>query len=194
MVNMTWVYRGCIPLGKSKYIYMEYLLYICTRPCHPPPPLPHMGWVPYTGPIRDLPPPPLWCGGGVALSPSPPCGVVDGPIYWSHMRSSPSPPRGVVGVWHCPPPPPVVWWMGPHILVPYEIFPLPPPVVWWGCGTVPLPPLWCGGGVVWYGGYVWCVWSVWYGMFGKYGMFGMYGRYGMYGMSGWYCMDGRYGM
>ena len=34
-----------------------------------------MGWVPYTGPIWDLPPPPLWCGGGVALSP-PPCGVV----------------------------------------------------------------------------------------------------------------------
>ena len=71
--------------------------------------------------------------------------------------------------------------------------PLPP------CGVVgvwhcPPPPLWCGGGVVWYVGYVWCVWSVWYGMFGKYGMFGMYGRYGMYGMSGWYCMDGRYGM
>ena len=88
-------------------------------------------------------------------------------------------------------PPP---WDGSHILAPYEIFPLPPPVVWWGCGTVPLPPLWCGGGVVWYVGYVWCVWSVWYGMFGKYGMFGMYGRYGMYGMSGWYCMDGRYGM
>ena len=64
-----------------------------------------------------------------------------GPIYWPHMRSSPSPPCGVVGVWHCPP-----------------------------------PPLWCGGGVVWYVGYVWCVWSVWYGM------------------SGWYCMDGRYGM
>ena len=90
--------------------------------------------------------------------PSPPHGM--GPMYWPHMRSSPSPPRGVVGVWHCPPP----------------------------------PPLWCGGGVVWYVGYVWCVWSVWYGMFGKYGMFGMYGMYRRYGMSGWYCMDGRYGM
>ena len=88
-----------------------------------PPPLPPMGWVPYTGPIWDLPP--------------------------------------------------------------------PPPMVWWGCGTVPLPPPWCGGGVVWYVGYVWCVWSVWYGMFGKYGMFG---RYGMYGMNGWCCMDSRYGM
>ena len=44
-------------------------------PATPPSP-PHMGWVPYTG-----------------------------PIYWSHMRSSPSPPCGVVGVWHCPPPP-----------------------------------------------------------------------------------------
>ena len=33
----------------------------------------------------------------------PPYGM--GPIYWSHMRSSPSPPCGVVGVWHCPPPP-----------------------------------------------------------------------------------------
>ena len=71
--------------------------------------------------------------------------------------------------------------------------PSPPPVVWWGCGTVPLPPLWCGGGVVWYVGYVWCVWSVWYGMFGKYGMFGMYGRYGMYGMYVCYCMYGRCG-
>ena len=110
-------------------------------------------------PYEIFPLPPLWCGGGVALSPSPPVVWWMGPIYWSHMRSSPSPPCGVVGVWHCPPPPP-----------------------------------WCGGGVVWYGGYVWCVWSVWYGMFGKYGMFGMYGRYGMYGMSGWYCMDGRYGM
>ena len=94
----------------------------------------------------------------------------------------------------CHPPSPPPPWDGSHILAPYEIFPLPPPVVWWGCGTVPLPPLWCGGGVVWYVGYVWCVWSVWYGMFGKYGTFGMYGRYGMYGMSGWYCMDGRYGM
>ena len=46
----------------------------------PATPLPPMGWVPYTGPIWDLPPPPLWCGGGVALSPSP--------------------PRGVVGVWY----------------------------------------------------------------------------------------------
>ena len=45
-------------------------------PATPPLPPPPMGWVPYTGPIWDLPPPPLWCGGGVALSPSPPCGVV----------------------------------------------------------------------------------------------------------------------
>ena len=102
-------------------VYQRVSPFIIYAPGPATPPLPpHMGWVPYTGPIWDLPP--------------------------------------------------------------------PPPVVWWGCGTVPLPPLWCGGGVVWYGGYVWCVWSVWYGMFGKYGMFGMYGRYGMYGMSGWYCM------
>ena len=43
-----------------------------------PPPLPPtpMGWVPYTGPIWDLPPPPpLWCGGGGTV-PLPPCGVV----------------------------------------------------------------------------------------------------------------------
>ena len=85
-----------------------------------------------------------------------------------------------------PPPPPHMGWV-PYTGPIWDL-PPPPPVVWWGCGTVPLPPLWCGGGVVWYGGYVWCVWSVWYGMFGKYGMFGMYGRYGMYGMSGWYCM------
>ena len=93
---------------------------------------------------------------------------------------------------HPPPPPPHMGWV-PYTGPIWDL-PPPPPVVWWGCGTVPLPPLWCGGGVVWYGGYVWCVWSVWYGMFGKYGTFGMYGRYGMYGMSGWYCMDGRYGM
>ena len=41
--------------------------------------------------------PPLWCGGGVVLSPSPSCGVV--------------------GVWYCPPSPPCgvvggVWWGG----------------------------------------------------------------------------------
>jgi len=78
----------------------------------------------------------------------------------------------------CHPPSPPMGW------VPYTgpICDLPP------------PPLWCGGGVVWYVGYVWCVWSVWFGMFGKYGVFGMYGRYGMYGMNGWYCMDGRSGM
>ena len=151
----------------------------------------------------------------------PPYGM--GPIYWSHMRSSPSPP---VVWWGCGtvPLPPLWCGDGSHILVPYEIFPLPPcgvvgvwhcppppPVVWW-MGPIywshmrssPSPPVvWWGCGTVpppcgvvgvWYGGYVWCVWSVWYGMFGKYGMFGMYGRYGMYGMSGWYCMDGRYGM
>ena len=104
--------------------------------------------------------------------PSPPNGM--GPIYCLHMRSSPSPLCGLVGVWHCP----------------------PPPVVWWGCGTVPLTPVvWWGCGMVlgMYGD-VCCVWSVWYGMFGKYGMLGMYGRYGMYGMNGWHCMDGRYGM
>jgi hypothetical protein len=72
--------------------------------------------------------------------------------------------------------------------------PAPLPWSWVSHSTVPLPPLWCGGGVGWFVGFVLCVWSVWYGMFGKYGMFGMYGRYGMYGMSGWYCMDGRYGM
>ena len=37
-----------------------------------------------------------------ALPPPLPPGM--GPIYWPHMRSSP-PPRGVVGVWHCPLPP-----------------------------------------------------------------------------------------
>ena len=116
-----------------------------------------------------------------------------------------------------PPLPPPPHGMGPHI----EIFPLPP------CGVVgvwycPPPPLWCGGGVVWYVGYVWCVWSVWYGMFGKYGcmvgmvcmacMFaivcmvgvaimlhmygicGMYDRYDRYGMHGIIGMYGRYGI
>ena len=45
-------------------IYILYIIYICTRPCHPP------------SPPWDGSPSPLWCGGGVALSPSPPCGVV----------------------------------------------------------------------------------------------------------------------
>ena len=138
----------------------------------PPPSPPHMGWVPYTGPIWDLPPPPLWCGGGVALSPSPPCGVVDGshilvpyeifplPPLWcgGGVALSPSPPCGVVD--------------GSHILVPYEIFPLPPcgvvgvwhcppppPVVWWGCGMVWWVCMVCMVGLVWH---VWKVWYVWY--------------------------------
>ena len=75
---------------------------------------------------QALPPPP---------SP-PPYGM--GPIYWSHMRSSPSPPCGVVGVWHCPP---------------------PPPVVWWGCGMVWWVCMVCMVGLVWH---VWKVWYVWY--------------------------------
>ena len=42
-------------------------------------------------------------------TPPPPHGM--GPIYCPHMRSSPSPPCGVVGVWYCPSLPPlVVWW------------------------------------------------------------------------------------
>ena len=46
-----------------------------------PPPLPPMGWVPYTAPVWDLPPPPLWCGGGCGTVPLPPvawwgCGMV----------------------------------------------------------------------------------------------------------------------
>ena len=61
-----------------------------------------------------------------------------GPIYWPHMRSSPSPPCGVVGVWHCPP---------------------PPPVVWWGCGMVCWVCMVCMVGLVWH---VWKVWYVWY--------------------------------
>ena len=156
----------------TKHIYIY--IYICTRPCHPPPS-----------------PPPIWDGSHILVPyeifPLPPCGVVGvwhcpppppvvwwmGPIYWSHMRSSPSPPCGVVGVWHCPPPPPVVWWMGSHILVPYEIFPLPPPcgvvgvwhcpppppVVWWGCGMVWWVCMVCMVGLVWH---VWKVWYVWY--------------------------------
>ena len=72
-------------------------------------------------------------------NPSPP-----GHGHGSAIVLSPSPPV-VWGVWYCPP---------------------PPPVVWWGCGTVPIPPLWRGGGVVltvWMVGMV-CK-SVGYGMF-----------------------------
>ena len=74
---------------------------------------------------------------GPATPPSPlPHGM--GPIYWPHMRSSPSPPCGVVAVWHCPP---------------------PPPVVWWGCGIVCWVCMVCMVGLVWH---VWKVWYVWY--------------------------------
>ena len=66
------VYIICYPGHPHMFTYV----YICTRPCHPPPPpTPH--------------------------------GM--GPIYWPHMRSSPSPP--------------VVWWR-------YGAVPLPP------CGVV----------------------------------------------------------
>jgi len=45
-----------------------------------------------------------------------------------------------------------------------------PPVVWWVCGTVPLPALWCGGGVV-LSPYPPCrVMRVWYSMDNRYGM------------------------
>ena len=153
------------------YSYIYIYIY-APGPATPPSPPPHMGWVPYTGPIWDLPPPPLWCGGGVALSPSPPCGVVDGshilvpyeifplPPLWcgGDVALSPSPPCGVVD--------------GSHILVPYEIFPLPPcgvvgvwhcppppPVVWWRCGMVWWVCMVCMVGLVWH---VWKVWYVWY--------------------------------
>ena len=43
--------------------------------------------------------------------------------------------------------PPSPHGMGP-IYCPHMRSSPSPPVVWWGCGTVPLPPLWCGGGVV----------------------------------------------
>ena len=140
----------------------------------PPSPPPHMGWVPYTGPIWDLPPPPLWCGGGVALSPSPPCGVVDGshilvpyeifplPPLWcgGGVALSPSPPCGVVD--------------GSHILVPYEIF--------------PLPPLWCGGGVALSPSPPCGVVGVWYGMVGMYGVYGRSGMVCLVCMVGMVCM------
>ena len=58
------------------YIYTYIYVYICTRPCHPPPPLPPHGMGPIYWPHMRSSPPPLWCGGSVALSPSPPCGVV----------------------------------------------------------------------------------------------------------------------
>ena len=81
-------------------------------------------------------PPVVWWGCGTVPLP-PPVVWWMGPIYWSHMRSSPS-PRGVVGVWHCPP---------------------PPPVVWWGCGMVWWVCMVCMVGLVWH---VWKVWYVWY--------------------------------
>ena len=56
-------------------LYIEYV-YICTRPCHPPPPPPIWDGSHILVPYEIFPLPPLWCGGGVALSPSPPCGVV----------------------------------------------------------------------------------------------------------------------
>ena len=113
------------------YIYtLDYISIYMHQALPPPPSPPHMGWVPYTGPIWDLPPPPLWCGGGVALSPSPPCGVVDGshilvpyeifplPPLWcgGGVALSSSPPCGVVD--------------GSHILVIVSSFPLWLPEAW----------------------------------------------------------------
>ena len=135
-------------------------IYICTRPCHPPLP-PHMGWVPYTSPIWDLPPPPCGVVGVWHCPPSPPCGVVDGSHILVPYEIFTLPPCGVVGVWHCPPPP---LWCGGWVPIYWSHMRSSPspPVVWWGCGTVPLPP--CG------------VVGVWYGMVG---MYGVYGRSGM---------------
>ena len=99
-----------------------------------------------------------------------------------------------------PPPPP---WDGSHILPLYEIFPLPPLwcgggvvlslsplVVWWGCGSVPLHVV-----GVWY-----CplprlppcgVVGVWYGMLG---MYGVYGRSGMVCLESMVCLVCMVGM
>ena len=68
------------PFLQLRALFAFHAHYICTRPCHPPLPPTPMGWVPYTGPIWDLPPPP-------------PCGVVG---VWH----CPPPPCGVVGVWY----------------------------------------------------------------------------------------------
>ena len=71
--RLVKTYRCCTSIACNRHFaYMHQAL---------PPPLPPtpMGWVPYTGPIWDLPPPPpcgvvgvwhcppppLWCGGGV---------------------------------------------------------------------------------------------------------------------------------
>ena len=105
IVYLFWTNFKLIWLYICIYIYI-YTLYICTRPCHLPSP-------PWDG-SRILPPyeifplPPLWCGGGVALFPSPPCGVV--------------------GVWYCPPTP---LWCGGGVV----LFPFPPcgvVGVWYG--------------------------------------------------------------
>ena len=97
----------------------------------------------------------------------PPYGM--GPIYWSHMRSSPSPP---VVWWGCGTVPLPPLWCGGWVPYTGPIWdlPPPPPVVWWGCGTVPLPPCGVVDGshilvpyIVWMVGMV-CK-SVGYGMF-----------------------------
>ena len=44
----------------------------------PPPPSTPMGWVPYMPPNMRSSPSPLWCGGGVVLSPSPPV------VWWGY--------------------------------------------------------------------------------------------------------------
>ena len=70
-------------------------------------------------------------------SPPPPHPHGMGPIYWPHMRSSPSPP---------------LWCGGGVALSPS------PPVVWWGCGMVCWVCMVCMVGLVWH---VWKVWYVW---------------------------------
>ena len=50
-------------------------------PATPPPP-PIWDGSHILVPYEIFPLPPLWCGGGVALSPSPPCGVVGGVVWY----------------------------------------------------------------------------------------------------------------
>ena len=139
-------------------------VYICTRPCHPPPPPPIWDGSHILVPYEIFPLPPLWCGGGVALSPSPPCGVVG---VW----------YGMVGMYG-------VYGRSGMACLESMVCLVCMVCMAWVVGIV----------VVWYCMYaIVCMVGVVI-TFHMYGMYDMYDRYDRYGMHGIIDMYGRYGI
>ena len=75
--SFKWSKNGRFRMNEfiSKPIYNQSYIY-APGPATPPSPPPPWDGSHILAPYEIFPLPPLWCGGGVALSPSPPCGVV----------------------------------------------------------------------------------------------------------------------